>query len=57
LLGKAADVLVDGYKPSEVVEFAGLLSEFANSGIILYDNFVHLDVRNGKYRDDRRKRR
>lgn len=55
LLGKAADIRVDGYTPEEVADFAEVLDEFGNSGIIIYDTFTHVDVRNGKYREDKRK--
>ena len=55
LLGKAADIRMDGYTPEEVADFAKILSEFANSGIGLYDTFTHLDVRDGKARWDYRK--
>ena len=55
LLGKAADIVVEGYSPEDVADFAKMLSEFANSGIGLYDTFTHLDVRNGKSRWDYRK--
>lgn len=57
LLGKAADVRVDGNTPSDVADFAKLLCEFGNSGIIIYDTFTHLDVRRGRYREDKRGRR
>ena len=56
LLGKAADIRVDGYTPEEVHDFAELLPEFGNSGIIIYNTFTHVDVRNGKYREDKRTR-
>ena len=54
LLGKAADIVMRGYTPEEVAEFADLLVEFGNSGIIIYDNFTHVDVRDGKFRGDKR---
>lgn len=57
LLGKAADIKMDGYTSEEVSDFAKLLGEFANSGIIIYDTFTHVDVRNGKYREDKRSRK
>ena len=50
LLGKAADIVVRGYTPTEVTEFAELLTEFSNSGIGCYTHFTHLDVRDGKAR-------
>ena len=56
LLGKAADIRVDGYTPEEAHDFAELLPEFGNSGIIIYNTFTHVDVRNGKYREDKRTR-
>lgn len=54
ILGKAADITVDGYTPEEVADFAELIPEFENGGIIIYDTWVHLDVRTGKYREDKR---
>lgn len=56
LLGKAADIRVDGYTPEDVADFAKILSEFANSGIGIYDTFTHLDVRDGRARWDYRKK-
>ena len=54
VLGKAADIRVYGYTPEEVADFAKMLSEFADSGIGIYDTFVHLDVRKGRSRWDYR---
>lgn len=54
VLGKAADIYVDGYTPEEIFDFAKFIPEFENSGIGIYDTFVHLDVRNGKSRWDLR---
>ena len=56
LTGKAADIRVDGKHPEEVAAIAAMLSEFANSGIGIYDTFTHLDARNGKSRWDLRTR-
>lgn len=57
ILGKAADIHVEGYTPEEVYDFAKFIPEFENSGIGLYDTFVHLDVRNGKSRWDLRSKK
>lgn len=54
ILGKAADIRVSGYTPEETLDFAKMLSEFADSGIGIYDTFVHLDVRKGRARWDYR---
>lgn len=47
--GYAADIVVRGISPKEVYAF--LCKMFPDGyGFILYDNFVHIDVRNRKYR-------
>ena len=46
--GMAADIVVKGHSSKEVAEYAnGILD---NGGIIRYTNFVHIDVRETKYR-------
>ena len=45
LLGKAADIVVDGYPPSLVAGIAETLPQFSGSGIGVYKTFTHLDVR------------
>nr|DAI07818.1 MAG TPA: peptidase [Microviridae sp.] len=47
--GMAADIRADGVKPKELAKV--LNSIVPNScGIIVYDNWVHFDTRDGKYR-------
>lgn len=47
--GMAADIRANGIKPKELAEV--LNSIVPNScGIIVYDNWVHFDTRNTKYR-------
>jgi len=46
LLGKAADIRVEGFDPSEVADF--LEDKYSNCyGIGRYDSFTHVDVRSG----------
>lgn len=47
--GMAADIKADGVKPKEL---AKVLDRIApnSCGIIVYDNWVHFDTRNTKYR-------
>ena len=53
LLGKAADIVIDGYTPDEV---ADLIEELIESGDILqgglgrYNTFTHYDIRKNKAR-------
>ena len=49
LYGKAADIKVSGFSPSEVATYAEkLLSN--RGGIGIYDSFIHIDVRDTKAR-------
>lgn len=44
MLGRAADIQVEGYEPSEVQEY--LLKEYSGKyGIGRYDTFTHIDTR------------
>lgn len=47
--GMAADIRADGIKPKELAE---VLDKTVpnNCGIIVYNNWVHIDTRNKKYR-------
>jgi len=53
LLGKAADIVIEGYTPDET---ADLIEELISSGDILqgglgrYDSFTHYDIRKSKAR-------
>lgn len=52
-LGKAADIVVDGYDPSEVAEAIELLIEegkMTQGGLKAYSTFTHYDVRGYKAR-------
>lgn len=47
--GMAADIVVKNHSTKEVAEYASkVLSEYG--GIIRYTNFVHIDIRENKYR-------
>lgn len=46
--GMAADIVVKGHSPKEVAEYADSIME--QGGVIRYTNFVHVDVREEKYR-------
>lgn len=46
--GMAADIWVKNHSSAEVARYANSLME--NGGIIKYTNFVHIDVRETKYR-------
>ena len=49
--GKAADICISGMDVKQMYEAAKLIPEFAFGGIGLYDqNFIHVDVRDGKAR-------
>jgi uncharacterized protein YcbK (DUF882 family) len=50
LLGKAADIVVQGYRPGMVANAANTIAEFAQGGIGNYTSFTHLDVRRGRAR-------
>lgn len=46
--GMAADIVVKGHSAKEVAKYAdGILDK---GGVIRYTNFVHIDVRESKYR-------
>lgn len=45
LQGNAADVVVNGYNPTDIREFAEKIPEFQNGGIGVYPDYIHLDVR------------
>lgn len=46
--GMAADIVVKGVNPKQVAEYASVI--MPNGGVIRYTNFVHIDVREKKYR-------
>lgn len=46
--GMAADIVVKGHSSQEVAKYANSIME--KGGIIKYTNFVHVDVREEKYR-------
>lgn len=50
--GMAADIVVKGHSSKEVAEYASkLMDDFENKGgVIKYTNFVHIDVREERYR-------
>ena len=50
LLGKAADVSSPFSKPNEIAAAGERIEVFADGGIGLYSNFVHLDVRGHRAR-------
>lgn len=49
LYGKAADIKVSGFSPSEVANYAEKLL-CNRGGIGIYDSFIHIDVRDSKAR-------
>ena len=54
-LGMAIDIpLLDGFTIQKMAAIAEAIAGFRNGGIILYNNFIHLDVRTGRYRKDNR---
>jgi uncharacterized protein YcbK (DUF882 family) len=57
LRGKAADIVVQGYRPEQVASMASAMREFVEGGIGIYDTFTHVDVRRGSSRWDFRKGR
>lgn len=46
--GMAADIVVKGHNSKEVAEYTSKLME--EGGVIRYTNFVHVDVREERYR-------
>jgi uncharacterized protein YcbK (DUF882 family) len=48
--GMAADIVVKGRSSKEVAKYADSIME--QGGIIRYTNFVHLDVRENRYRKE-----
>lgn len=46
--GMAADIVVKGHTSKEVAEYASKIME--KGGVIRYTNFVHIDVREERYR-------
>ena len=55
LLGKAADITIEGLKPKEVykiIEDLIDMGEMLQGGLGLYDTFVHYDIRKTKARWD-----
>lgn len=48
--GMAADIVVKGHSSQEVAKYADSIME--QGGIIRYTNFVHVDVRENKYRKE-----
>ena len=54
-LGRAADIRIEGV-PTDIVQYRANAIMADHGGIILYDNFVHIDTRSKKvYRGDSRK--
>ena len=47
--GMAADIRVKNITPKKIAEYASEIMK-NNGGVILYTNFVHVDVREHKYR-------
>ena len=56
LLGKAADIAVPpGWTAQRLADVAeDTIEAFQRGGIIMYDTFVHFDVRGWNYREDKR---
>ncbi len=52
LLGRAADIVVEGISPDEVADFADNILEAPGLG--RYNSFSHIDSRTGKARWDKR---
>lgn len=46
--GMAADIIVKGHSSKEVAKYANSILD--KGGVIRYTNFVHIDVRESKYR-------
>lgn len=52
--GKAADIVVQGMSPQDVLRAAEGIDVFERGGIGVYDTFVHVDVRGKRARWDNR---
>lgn len=50
LLGKAADIRVNGLTPHELYAYAIQIPVFEMGGIGLYNTFVHVDIRGSRAR-------
>lgn len=50
VLGRAADIRVDGMATSKLAEYAEMVDAFKNGGIGIYRTFVHVDVRGHRAR-------
>lgn len=48
--GMAADIVVKNHDSKEVAEYASKVLGESGGGVIKYSNFVHIDVREHKYR-------
>lgn len=48
--GMAADIIVKNHNSKEVAEYASKALSELGGGVIRYTNFVHIDVRETKYR-------
>lgn len=48
--GMAADIVVKNHNSKEVAEYASKVLGELGGGVIKYSNFVHIDVREQKYR-------
>lgn len=48
--GMAADIVVKNHNSKEVAEYASKVLSGLGGGVIKYTNFVHVDVRENKYR-------
>ena len=48
--GMAADIVVKNHNSKEVAEYASKVLSGLGGGVIKYKNFVHVDVREKKYR-------
>ena len=55
LSGKAADIVIDGLTVDEIAEAVERIPVFRAGGVKLYPTWVHVDVRNGRWRDDARR--
>lgn len=51
MLGKAADIWVEGHTPDEVYR-AACVALGKIGGVIKHKNYVHVDVRDTKYREE-----
>ena len=54
LKGNAADIVINGIKPIIIYQW---LNGIHDGGLGLYDTFVHVDVRDGRARWDKRKKK